>query len=60
MNELICPIREAGSGNGYHCKEGHCAFWDEAKKQCCIKTFCLKPNNITVTIDRNPAMEGEW
>ena len=60
MKELICPIREAGSGNGYHCIEGRCALWDQNKKQCCIKTFCLKPNNTTVTIDRNPAMEGGW
>lgn len=60
MKALICPIRESGSSNSYTCLEERCAFWDEDKHQCCIKTYCLKPNNITVTIDRNPAMEGGW
>ena len=38
-----CPIT-SGRGNTYSykvCEEEKCAFWDEEKKQCCIKTLCL-------------------
>lgn len=45
-----CPIT-SGRGNTYSykvCEKEKCAFWDEEKKQCCIKTMALaaadKPN----------------
>ena len=38
MIEEYCPIRS--DGNCY-CKGKYCSWWDEEKKQCCIKSAAL-------------------
>ena len=49
---IKCPIMSRRNGHiMVSCIEGGCAFWDEEKKQCCIKTMALvatdKPNGGT-------------
>lgn len=58
---MDCPMRIGSGGYVYSCKLEECAWWDEKRKQCAVKTFMLKEQKTTtVEIDRNPAMEGGW
>lgn len=58
---MDCPMRIGNMGYMYSCKLEECAWWDDTRKQCAVKTFMLKEQKTTtVEIDRNPAMEGGW
>ena len=59
---MTCPMRVGSAGYMYDCRLEECGWWDEKRKQCCVKTFMTKEsdNKMTVEIDRNTAMEGGW
>ena len=59
MNPKSCPLRVGSAGHTYDCKKQGCAWWDESKNQCAVKSFLVKNNqSTTVTIERNPFEEG--
>ena len=43
MNRIFCPITsyQKQYQSGTECMEEICAFWDEKREQCCIKTMAL-------------------
>ena len=42
-NRVFCPITsyQKQYQSGTECMEEACAFWDEEREQCCIKTMAL-------------------
>ena len=47
-SEELCEQLKADAENVWGCREG-CAWYDEKKKQCCIKTLAQKSNNVSLT-----------
>jgi hypothetical protein len=65
-----CPIMSYRDKyyNDVFCKEEECAFWDESKSQCCMKTQALATaapvSHSFPLISTSPAMvpdgTGDW
>lgn len=43
INRMFCPITsyQKQYQSGTECMEEACAFWDEEREQCCIKTIAV-------------------
>lgn len=46
---MQCPMGTNQYGNFSQCKEETCAWWDNEKNQCCIKTHCVSSTSRSNT-----------
>ena len=53
---MRCPMRTNQYGNCAQCEEEKCAWWDNEKSQCCIKTLALKQPKAVQKIE----IEKDW
>ena len=50
---MDCPMRVGSAGYIYECKKEKCAWWNEKREECAVKTFMCNSKNKTVTIERD-------
>ena len=50
---MDCPMRVGSAGYMYGCKKEECAWWNEYREECIIKTFIRSAEHKTVTIKRD-------
>lgn len=39
---MYCPMLVNSYGDAKFCESNKCAWWDEVRRQCAVKTFLLK------------------
>lgn len=39
---MFCPMLVNSYGDAKFCEGNKCAWWDEVRRQCAVKTFLLK------------------
>ena len=55
---MDCPMRVGSAGYIYECKKEKCAWWNEKREECAIKTFMCNSKNKTTTTAT--IARGDW